>query len=215
MTTLQHVNSLDRTNPLLSSNVDWEAISSALNVSDLSDSDDTRLKAYHLIVWHCTDSYVGARAYFLDDKFVAISTQVGRKYGEEFEFTSQQDAEMVREYLLSLSGYKLEVKLINLNEESPDHYGVQYASQLIPQYHSYALYRGNVARVLSIPFHDAYVNFYIVEITYENSTKYVDVRALKFRVGAAYKDYQYFGPIKSFTREERLAISKVDGFEGI
>jgi hypothetical protein len=65
----------------------WEDLSKIFNL-ELYWSEDTRLKCYFIKKWYCTDSFVGLRAYFLDDEFVATSYQQGRKFNEDFTFVS-------------------------------------------------------------------------------------------------------------------------------
>ena len=57
-----------------------------------------RVQGYYLIKWFCTDSWVGAVVYIMDDKPVAISYQSGRKSGREFEFVSKEAVEKVRAF---------------------------------------------------------------------------------------------------------------------
>lgn len=77
---------------------------------------EAHMKKYWIHSWYCTDQWVGLAAYFFNDEFVCVSTQVGRKYDEDFEWVSQEAANKVRDFIISLS--KLDqVKLLDLNEE--------------------------------------------------------------------------------------------------
>ena len=63
---------------------------------------NTRLKSYWVKKWLCTDSDVGRKLYFFDDKFVATSNQSGRKNPEYFAWVSKKDFNEVKNYMLSL-----------------------------------------------------------------------------------------------------------------
>ena len=81
---------------------DIDAIAYDLGINHHIDVEQTRLRAYWIGNWYCTDSWVGFRMYFFDDKPVAVSTQTGRKSNEEFEWFGPDAVKAVREYLLSL-----------------------------------------------------------------------------------------------------------------
>ena len=72
------------------------------NLSWYDLKEDTRLTSYYILNWYCTDTYVGLAAYFLDDEFVCIGYQEGRKCDEKFEFVSEELATKVGEYVKSL-----------------------------------------------------------------------------------------------------------------
>lgn len=108
-----------------------------------------RLKAYWIGNWYCTDSYVGYRMYFFDGEPVAISSQLGRKSDEEFEWFSEELALKVRDYLISLM-IKKEVQLnfdiCDPNEEIGDGYKIQFNSQILNPEH--ACYNGEPVKIL-------------------------------------------------------------------
>ena len=66
------------------------------------EKDCEKLKAYFFAKSICTDTWVGWRAYFLDDEVVAISNQPYRKYDETFQWVSKEAANKTYEYLMSL-----------------------------------------------------------------------------------------------------------------
>lgn len=71
--------------------------------------------------WLCTDTYVGARAYFLDKELVAISWQNARKNDEYFYYVSQETADKMVEFIRSLQEtFKTEVWFADLEEEIPE-----------------------------------------------------------------------------------------------
>jgi len=86
---------------------------------DLYSEDIPYLKAYFTDVnWLCTDDVVGIRAYYFQDELVAISSQPGRKYGEEFEWVSKEAYQKVRQYVADAIAKKepdIEPKLIDFD----------------------------------------------------------------------------------------------------
>ncbi|MGN5650352.1 hypothetical protein [Bacillus sp. Brlt_9] len=93
-----------------------------------------RLKCYWIGNWHCTDSYVGYRMYFFDDKPVALTVQIGRKYDEEFHWFSLEAATKVKEYLLSLVVKKeeeLNIDIWDLSKEIGNSFKIDYNSEII------------------------------------------------------------------------------------
>lgn len=64
---------------------------------------NSRVKGYWLIRWMCTDTWVGKRVYFLDDKPVAVSMQTARKNDEYIEFLDKESAESIREFIFELN----------------------------------------------------------------------------------------------------------------
>jgi hypothetical protein len=66
------------------------------------DAELNSLKSFHLGSWYCTDSWVGYNAYFLEDSFVAISIQDGRKSDVNFTWANDKSYIAVKNYLLSL-----------------------------------------------------------------------------------------------------------------
>lgn len=152
------INNIDFSNKKLESSPDWENLSTIFNI-DLDWSDDTRLKSYFIRIHYCTDSYVGIKAYFLDNEFVALSTKYGRKYSEEFEFVSIDVAEKVKNYLLSLlvpDDYPTNVKIINyLDDTIPNTYKIEYNSQIL---HKTALYHGEYVDIIKTNFNDKGIN---------------------------------------------------------
>lgn len=97
-------------------------------------SENLELKAYYFLKWYCTDSYVGGRAYFLNDELVAISYQSGRKSNETFYWKSSFAKNKVKKYLLTLMEEDTKDEVINLFdlEVEYDHgFHVEFAQQLL------------------------------------------------------------------------------------
>jgi hypothetical protein len=63
------------------------------------DAFETRVKAYWITKWYCTDSWVGIRAYMLDGEPVAVSYQQGRKWDVAVSFLSDAAAKNIREFV--------------------------------------------------------------------------------------------------------------------
>jgi hypothetical protein len=177
------ISEIDFNKSSVQSTPNWEDLSKIFNL-ELYWSEDTRLKCYFIKKWLCTDSFVGFRAYFLDDEFVAISYQEGRKFDEEFDFVSKKLAEKVRNYLISLLEPEgINVGLIGsnvLDEEIPSTYKIKYNSQIL---HKTALYNGERVDIVKTIYDweekDKY--FHTVEIKDKNNKKFeVHVNELDF-----------------------------------
>lgn len=79
---------------------------------------EDRMKKYWVHSWNCTDTWVGTAAYFLDGELVAVSTQKGRKWDEEFEWVSREAAAKVREFILSLEeDEQRSYTIVNLDQD--------------------------------------------------------------------------------------------------
>ncbi len=84
---------------------------------------NSRVKGYWLIRWMCTDTWVGKRVYFLDDKPVAVSMQTARKSDEYIEFLDKESVELIRKFIFELgSEGESEVSLADLEEDVEDFY---------------------------------------------------------------------------------------------
>lgn len=109
-----------------------------------------RLKAYWIGNWYCTDSYVGWRMYFLDEEPVAVSSQLGRKSSETFEWFSRELALKVKAYLISImvkqNEDELNIKLCNLNEDVGDSYKIEFNSQILD--YKNVVYQGKSVEIL-------------------------------------------------------------------
>lgn len=174
-TTLRNlISEIDFNNEILHSQVDWEELSSVFNIYNLSWSDDTRLKAYYIKTWYCTDSWVGIRAYFLDDEFVAISYQSGRKSNEDFGFVSNELALKTKVYLQSLveeDEFKIDI-LECLDAEIPNTYKIEYNSQIL---HKSALLQGEKVEIVKTNYESEGIHspnyFHTVEVKLPNGDK--------------------------------------------
>lgn len=180
---------VDFNNPRLQSAPAWETLSELFDIYGLHWSNDKRLKSVFIQVWYCTDTYVGLRAYFLDDVFIATSWQPNRKSDEEFTFTSIEAARMLKDYLFSLLEETSEIdinvfKEDDLDEEFEDTFTVEYNSQIL---HNKVYYEGEEAEVLQCqyPWSDKEKYFHTVKIkTADNKTKEVNCKSLKLKYNA-------------------------------
>lgn len=98
------------------------------------DKDDYKLKCYWVANHYCTDTYVGYRAYFLEDEFVALSYQPARKSDEAYEWVSKEAFIKVRNYILSLQveeSVDFPEEFLDMEEDFGKGYPVQYTGQLL------------------------------------------------------------------------------------
>lgn len=104
-----------------------------INYHDYYDSskEDARLKAYYIGHWCCTDSYVGHRAYFLDDVLVATSYQAGRKSDEDYYWVSKEAAISVKQFIETLTTDVLNIEILDIDEDYGEGFFVNYSSQLL------------------------------------------------------------------------------------
>ncbi|MGV4321254.1 hypothetical protein [Bacillus mojavensis] len=112
--------------------VNTESIGYELGLDNVPYADQDRIKCYWIGNWYCTDSYVGYRAYFIDNEPVAISTQLGRKCEENFHWFNLELATKVREYLMSLTLEKeLNISICDVNEDIGDSYNIEFNAQIL------------------------------------------------------------------------------------
>lgn len=90
----------------------------------------TSLKSYWICNHLCTDTWVGFKAFFLNDEFVGLSRQSARKSSEEFEW---KDAEKVFNYLLTFTEKPCfdKINTVSLDEDFGEGYYIEYSSQLL------------------------------------------------------------------------------------
>ena len=178
------ISEIDFNNKYVEDSPDWETLSSIFNIYDLSWREDTRLKCYFIKKWYCTDSYVGIRAYFLDNEFIAISNQTGRKMDEEFSFVSKEVGLKLKTYLESLvEDQDSNLDIIDedfLNAEIPLTYKIEYNSQIL---HKQGFLNSEKVEIIKTRYSweekDKY--FHTVEIKLTNGKKQeIDCRELDF-----------------------------------
>ncbi len=91
-----------------------------------------RLKGYYIESWLCTDTTVGACAYFLDEEFVFLGIQTSRKSDESFSFKTKDSASKVRQYLPDLNKEQTlgTVDILPLDDDVEELDSVPYSSQI-------------------------------------------------------------------------------------
>jgi hypothetical protein len=147
--------------------------------------DQDRLVSYYLRNWLCTDAYVGYKVYFLDNKPVAVSSQSGRKSVEHFQWVSEEDYKAVIDYVMTFAD-KLDnlIDIVDLEQEIPDTYKIEYYGQLLSHHKSNAIYNDKKVKVLN--YRSAYnangkYNPEMVQIEDENNTtEWVETKSLLF-----------------------------------
>jgi len=75
---------------------------SEFEIYEYLQQDEVRLTYCWYHTWQCTDTFVGIRVWYLDNKAVCISYKPYRKYDENFYWLSTEDFEEVHRYAQSL-----------------------------------------------------------------------------------------------------------------
>jgi hypothetical protein len=121
-----------------------------LYYGDLPEDFDERVKAYYVIKWNCTDTWVGLMAIYFDDRLAGYSWQTARKSDTEYEFVSEELALELRAYLESTLP-KPKFNIIDPEEEQDEYYTVAYGSQLLVDK---GFYNGEPVEVVKkFPYH--------------------------------------------------------------
>lgn len=129
--------------------VDISSLASEMNLYGDYYKDQSRITAYFVGGWHCTDSTVGYRAYFFDDEPVAISSQVGRKCGEDFEWMSKEAYMKVRFYIGTLLEENVpEPPMIDDNQDIGSTYKIGYHEQLYSYHLKIPIYKGETVEII-------------------------------------------------------------------
>lgn len=109
----------------------YDTLADSMGIYDfISIPEEPRLSGYWLAKQIDGDSLVGLRVYFLDDVFVCMSEQTGRKSDELFSWLSASAYKEVKDYLLSLTDEEDELTYVNLDDEISSGTTLQFASQL-------------------------------------------------------------------------------------
>lgn len=138
--------------------------------------EQTRLLSYYIGDWDCSGYRVGYRVYFFDDKPVAVSSKLGRKMSEEFEWLTKEDYYMVRNYVMTFAQYT--IHLANLDEELGESYKVSFYSEMYKHHLNNAIYNSKFVKIVS---HDYKYLTKTVEIEYpDGNTEWVPINELSF-----------------------------------
>jgi len=114
--------------------------------------EQNRLVSYYIGSWYCTDSYVGYKVYFFDDEPVAVTSQLGRKCDEKFEWISKEAYIKVRDYVISFREDVLNdnIPLANMDEDIGDTYKINFNGQLFDYHKEIALYNGKNVKIVEL-----------------------------------------------------------------
>jgi hypothetical protein len=83
----------------------WFNLEQFCNIAKLDEYDIdsekvyTRITAYWVERWLCTDTWVGTQAIYLDDRLVGATTQTARKNDIHLKFIGKAEAEVVCEWI--------------------------------------------------------------------------------------------------------------------
>lgn len=110
-----------------------ELANSEFSINNWFNQNPDRIKAYFFLNWQCTDTWVGGRVYFLDDKLISTSWQSARKSNEDFYWISKEMYVETKKYILSLleEDESKSFNLIDMEAEYDDGFSIEYSSQLL------------------------------------------------------------------------------------
>lgn len=134
---------LDKSKP---ETVDYDELTQELGVEYIGWIEQDRLVYYWIANHLCTDTWVGIRAYFLDDELVCVSNQSARKSDENFKWVRGKEI-AVRDYLNSLVQYR-DYDYLDMDEDLGEGYHVQFPSQLLAKK---LIYKGQIQLVEGNP----------------------------------------------------------------
>lgn len=142
----------------------------------LSQPDDNiQLRCYWAANHICTDTWVGIRLYFLNDVFVALSTQNGRKCDEIIEWKDKESATAVLDFIKSIDEPEEvpDFKPMNLDEDIGDGYPIEFTGQMLVKE---VLYNGELVKV-TYDNTEGYKNFHNIRVVGSDGVeKTIDVR---------------------------------------
>lgn len=145
------INIVDKSDKFKDS-VDISRMAEELNLPGYYNWQETdRLVSYFIGNWYCTDSYVGYKVYFFDDEPIAVSSQMGRKCAENFEWLSKELFLKVVEYVKTFeqeSDYNFE--LANLDEEIGEGYKIEFNGQLFDYHKDIPLLDGEQVKIIEL-----------------------------------------------------------------
>lgn len=141
---------------------------------DKVDAQD-RLFSEYVSVSYCTDTWVGLMVYVFDGEVVAFSSQIGRKFDEEFYWVSREVYNKVKEFCLSFA--RVEEDLINIidDEEIDDEgYKLHYSGEIVHNIHKGAKLDGEVVNIVKNADPKDYISNRVIVICSDD--KLIDVR---------------------------------------
>jgi hypothetical protein len=154
----------------------------------ICNEEQDRMKGYYIHVWQCTDTWVGSIAWFLEGEFVYYTFQPARKSDITYHFTSKEAYDKVVEFVMSMLKQEIsEPKYLDLEDEIPEKFTVEYNSQIL---HKYVWYKDQLVEVIKNHFqYNPYSRGYFdrVDILYEGIKISVNVNELQLDWGSPTK----------------------------
>jgi len=121
-----------------------------LGYPDIDQEEHERLTSYFIGSWYCTDSCVGYKVYFFDDKPVAFSSQTGRKMTECIEWLSTEAYLEVKKYIITFINDDDDVFLADLDEEIGETYKIEFNGQLFDYHKDIPLYDREHVKIIEL-----------------------------------------------------------------
>jgi hypothetical protein len=178
------------TSPTNLAHVDLDELSNAFDISNSWKMDWNKgeqiFQSYWLVVWYCTDAYVGMRVLVCNGHKVGLMQQSGRKCSLTVSYFSTEHAKLVKDALVSLVPEDSQlgnVQLLSaeeLAEDEGEFYTIQYNSQII---NSVGFIDDKQVKIIRTNYEwgtDDY--FYSVEVEHDDGTQEkVQINQLKFK----------------------------------
>lgn len=137
-----------------------------------------RLVSYWVSCWYCTDTWVGEQAYFLDDEFVALSTQLARKSRRTFSWVSKEAYDKVEAYVRSfIEKNAASISVLDMDADYGEGYKISYNSQILS--HLKATLDGQPVKIVRSK-ERSYDDLHSVEIKIGKEKQEIDVDELLF-----------------------------------
>lgn len=137
-----------------------------------------RLVSYWVSCWYCTDTWVGEKAYFLDDEFVALSTQLARKSDCTFSWVSKEACDKVKAYVRSFAEQSTpNISILDMDTDFGEGYKISYNSQILS--HLKATLDGQPVKIVRSK-ERSYDDLHSVEIKIGKEKQEIDVDELLF-----------------------------------
>lgn len=155
----------------------------SLNYNQINDIDHNKnefLRSTFIKQWLCSDTMVGVQAVFFKNEFVCLLKQDCRKCDKDvIGWVSQEKADIVREYLLSLVEEDdiPGSDILDMKEDFGAGYSLVFVGQIVKKD---VFYNDEAVTIIENPrIMNSKTNFHRVRISYKNNEKeWVDVRDL-------------------------------------
>lgn len=146
-------------------------------------AESERLKCYWVVFWMCTDTEVGYKLYFLDDKPVAFSHQMYRTADENIRFFNNECSNAVKEHLLELMKDEedvLNIEYCDINEDVGDDILIRYNGQVM-DWSKATLNSEPIKFVERVGYRERYGADDEVKIIHNEEYKIVKTQELRFK----------------------------------